>query len=284
MSVLRQAYYTDILQGSKPYTREQERSLFQRYRACTDEDSTEKARIENLLVRANLRFVYRVCLRYVQPPADRFDDIFTAGLDGLLYAIRTFKLESGNKLFSYAVWWVRQRVVVALKQEQTVHLPSNFWLSLKRLRQKQAECAASGTEMSDKQKEQLAFLEQASSSFGNISEFASAGGDDSEDKQALQVPDAASVSAFNAIDFALSEAADLNRLLQGVDPVDISILSWYYGLNETVPMTLADISDTVQKMYGCSMSRERVRQRLVGARARLRLNARKQGLLRDYVQ
>lgn len=283
MSVLRQAYYTDILQGSKPYTREQEQSLFQRYRACTDEDSAEKARIENLLVRANLRFVYRVCLRYVQPQADRFDDIFTAGLDGLLYAIRTFKFESGNKLVSYAVWWVRQRVVVALKQEQTVHLPSNFWLSLKRLRQKQAECEAAGTELSTKQKEQLSFLEQASSSFGNLSEFISAG-DDNEDKQALQVPDAASASTFEDIDFALSEAADLHRLLQGVDPVDISILSWYYGLNETVPMTLADISDTLQKMYGRDMSRERVRQRLVGARARLRINARKHGLLRDYVQ
>lgn len=65
------------------------------------------------LVRANLRFVVHVAKKYEGRGVD-MDDLVAEGSIGLLDAIQKFDLTKQVKFVSYAGWWVRQKMLVAL--------------------------------------------------------------------------------------------------------------------------------------------------------------------------
>jgi RNA polymerase primary sigma factor len=114
-------HYLAELSRFPPTTREQEIELAHRARAG-DESAV------NGLVVANLRFVVSVAKRY----RDRgvpFPDLVQEGNIGLMLAARKFDPELGVRFISYAVWWVRQRMLAALgRQGRAVRIPPR-WVS-----------------------------------------------------------------------------------------------------------------------------------------------------------
>jgi len=104
------AFVTDRL-----LDREGERLLFTRL-AAGDETAQEE------IVRANGRLVAGLAARHAG--AVSFEELFAAGLGGLLRATERFDLDRGFKFSTYAVWWIRQAIVRCVANTaRTIRVP-----------------------------------------------------------------------------------------------------------------------------------------------------------------
>ena len=77
------------------------------------------------LITANLRFVVS-CAKQYQNQGLPLIDLINEGNLGLSMAAEKFIPEKGFKFISYAVWWIRQSILLSLsKQSRTIRLPVN---------------------------------------------------------------------------------------------------------------------------------------------------------------
>lgn len=84
-----------------------------------DEDAIQK------LAKGNLRFVVSVAKQY-QHCGVPLSDLVSAGNIGLVKAAKRFDHTRGFKFISYAVWWIRQSITIAISEYlKTIRLPVN---------------------------------------------------------------------------------------------------------------------------------------------------------------
>ena len=101
--------YLKEIGGNRILTREEERCLFDRI-ARGDKSAN------NELITANLKFVVSVC-RQFQNQGLPMTDLISEGNLGLIRAAQCFDGSHTCRFISYAVWWIRQRILRALAEQ-----------------------------------------------------------------------------------------------------------------------------------------------------------------------
>lgn len=92
--------YMDESAKHPPLSREEEERLARAYIEGNDLSAANK------LVAANLRFVVKVAHEYSGYGLDLLD-LIQEGNIGLMMAVKKFDPDKGNRLISYATWWIR---------------------------------------------------------------------------------------------------------------------------------------------------------------------------------
>ena len=81
----------------------------------------------------NLRLATNLAMRYQRRGVD-LDDLVMEAVRGLIVAADKFDLTIGKRFTTYAVWWIRQKLLVAVSQQSsTVRLPINVRVKLGKL-------------------------------------------------------------------------------------------------------------------------------------------------------
>lgn len=98
-------------------------------------EAGERAR--QRLIEANLRLVLHVARRYQSPKIDPLDLIQEGNL-GLIQAVEHFEYRKGYKFSTYAIWWIRQKILRALAENpQAIVMPVHKREQLKQFQKAQ---------------------------------------------------------------------------------------------------------------------------------------------------
>lgn len=79
----------------------------------------KRLKVRAQIMEANLRWVLNIARRY-RFFGVPYNDIISEGYIGLLTAIDKFEPELGNRLSTYATWWIRQRILRYIINNQSV--------------------------------------------------------------------------------------------------------------------------------------------------------------------
>lgn len=67
---------------------------------------TKDPQLAQILVKSNLRFVVKIAAEYAKF-SSKLIDVIQEGNVGLMHAVKEFNPYKGNRLITYAVWWIR---------------------------------------------------------------------------------------------------------------------------------------------------------------------------------
>ncbi len=233
-------------------TPEEEVELAKRIRAG-DRKALDK------LTKANLRFVVSVAKQY-QNQGLSLSDLITEGNLGLIKSAQRFDETRGFKFISYAVWWIRQSILQALaEQSRIVRLPLNRVGTLNKLSRtfSQLEQKLKREPTADELAEELEVSAAEISDTMKIS-----GRHISVDAPFVQGEEHSLLDVLEndtehkPDDELINESlrTDIQRALSALTEREAGVLSYYFGLEGTHPMTLEEIGTRF------NLTRERVRQ------------------------
>ena len=255
------AYLREIARYS-PLRSEEEKALGERIRAG-DGEALKR------LVESNLRFVVAYAKRY-RGLGLPFLDLIHEGNLGLIEAARRFDPERNVRFITYAVWWVRQAMLLALsEQSHALRLPQKVAGQVARVQNVRERLGAelerepTAGEIAravDLSEEEVAAVDRLSASDISLS---AAIGDDGD----LELEDALEQSTIPPVEVELMRATLVERMrhmVSGLDEKERLVLGLRYGLDGDEPRTLQEIG----KRMG--VTRERVRQIESRAKEKLR--------------
>jgi RNA polymerase primary sigma factor len=256
--------YIEELRGEPVLTATQQKDLARAMRRTTDSEVREDARSE--LIRANLRFAFSVAKQY-QNRGVPLGDLVSEANAGLVRAADKYDPEVGVNFISYAVWWIRQALHSAVqRQGRTVQVPLNRAADLTRvsraqeiLRQKfgrepyEEEIATVADLSLDVTRGLVALLQPTRSGDAGRTLGETLVLERGEDEDVLP----GGVESD-------SRREAIARALEVLTPRDRRVLTLYFGLEGSRPMTLQEIAREL------GVTRERVRQLRDRALKRLR--------------
>lgn len=245
-------YFQDI-EAVRGLSSEKEKELSQRI-----QEGDEGALKE--LVQANLLFVVTIAKEY-RDKGLPFCDLISIGNLGLIMAAKRFDSAKGFRFITYAVWWIRQAILQAMKDQQhIVRLPLNkidelakIKKGLSRLEQKLGHLPESG-EIAE---ELSVNLDDMDMLLHMVQSPVSLEAPLNEDDPGRCFLDLLSDDSYQQMDESISQEelkTTIHRALKTLTEREALILCLYYGLSGQEPMTLEEVG----VYFG--LTRERIRQ------------------------
>lgn len=249
-----QSYLKEI-SHYKTLSREEEQELAIRAR---DGD----AEAMNKLIQANLKFVVKIASRY-QNRGLSLSELISEGNIGLIKAVEKFDPDKGIKLISYAIWWIKQRIMLAVSEKSSlIRVPMGKASSVNRIRAASDRIysetgeAATNEELSEMMQLPEKSIEQLQDQLVETTSF-----DDlmySSDFQEFTMRDIMrdeDLTDPQKIYYRDRIHDKLNKAIDSLDHREADIIRTYFGLNEDKEsQNFAQIAESL------GLSRERVRQ------------------------
>lgn len=225
------------------------------------------------MIKANLRLVVSMAKRYVPDrDPDTLLDLIQEGNVGLLRAVDRFKPERKTRFSTYAVYWIRQAILRALKARRVVRLPENVAdqvLRLQRTKQILYQLLGRDATTEEVAKEvdlslrEVTLLEEASNDVVSL-DATVRGQDDDEHTHLGEILEDAEAPRPQQVAHKELVRGLVISAVQSLPSREKKILELRFGLGDHHPHTLEDIG----QLFG--LSRERVRQLQNTALDRLR--------------
>jgi RNA polymerase primary sigma factor len=256
-------------------SREEER-FFAIKAAKGDRSAKEK------LIKSNLRFVVNVAKQY-QNQGLPLEDLISEGNIGLMNAIDKFDVTKGYHFISYAVWWIRQRILKAIcEKSRMIRLPMNRIYEISKIERMRDETTTKDgiTSKIEDIAKKLNMDKEIVAELLNIS----------KEMVSLDMPvyietDSTLLRDFveDKINKSPTETAinsslrdDINDVLKDLTPKEVEILEYRFGLNGKNQSSLREIGNKFR------LTKERIRQIEKRAIDRLKSHE-KVGLLKNYL-
>ncbi len=247
--------YLNEISKYKTLTREEEHELGIKARNG-DADAM------NRLIQANLKFVVKIASRY-QNRGLSLSELISEGNIGLIKAIEKFDPDKDIKLISYAIWWIKQRIMLAVSEKSSlIRVPLGKSSAAHRVKATQdrifAETGENATtnELSErmhitgKSIDQLKGQIPETSSFDEILST-----DDFQDYTAKELLIDKDGSDPQSLYYHERMQEKIHQAIDKLDAREADIIRTYFGLNEShESRNFAQIAEVM------GLSRERVRQ------------------------
>jgi len=211
------------------------------------------------LINANLRFVISVAKQY-QNLGVSLADLINEGNLGLIEAAQRFDETRGFKFISYAVWWIRQAIILALaNQTRIVRLPLNRITHINKIKklllelEQKYEREPSILEISQTLEQSLTSVTVAIKN-ARLQISMDAPLVQGEEENMYDVLSSEDVSSPDKELLMDSLRKEIDRALNTLTWKEANIIRCYYGLNGMHPHSLTEIAEKF------NLTNERVRQ------------------------
>jgi RNA polymerase primary sigma factor len=221
------------------------------------------------LVESNLGFVIKVALEYRNAGLP-LEDLFAEGSLGLIEAVKHFDPEKGNRFITYAVWWIRKAILIALSNSsRLVKLPAYRQKRIRELRDTERQLQhslgrkPSRTEIRERFSARRSTVDRLLQlDYRELSLDAPANSQ-TDMKLFDKLADSRESSPE---DFFLRREGKtlLREAVAELNERERNIITYRFGLSDDPPLTLTEIGDQL------GLSRERVRQLEQDIKKRLR--------------
>ncbi len=288
-----------------PLSREHERLIFSQFRYLRDRlalidkndpeyDQLERKiqKIQDTIVRANIRFVCVVARPFSVRHKVDIEDMVAEGIIGLMRAMEKFDIVANTKFISYAVYWIRNHMERSLEHAYTVRLNygvirnvEGFKRDRHRIEQ-MLERSVSLREAVDRNEECTTKPSWDSETWDLIEEGHVVSLDKSyfnDDDDTAGISIAQRLQDPNEVDPLVSrrvadQRAYINEMLtKALDYRERKAVEWFYGLNGNAKRTCEAIARDL------NFSRQRVSQILEVAERKLLRHARTYGRFSDLI-
>jgi len=238
----------------------------------------------NMLTNANLRFVVSCAKNYVNRGL-ALSDLINEGNIGLIRAAQLFDETRGFKFISYAVWWIRQAMDIAIKEQvRSIRVPLNKQLGMTgvlrqidKLEQKleREPTLSEIAEAMGKSEAQVADFMQSNARTSFLDDYIPAG--DHENSSLMDFIEDSSERAVDDWIEVESRNIDLVQMLSLLTSRERKVIVKIFGVLGNKTSNMTEIGDEFK------LTKERIRQIKKAAMEKLKKTP-KYGYLTDYIQ
>lgn len=260
--------YLDEISDIKMFTPEEEAE-------CSIKAANGDRKAGDELIERNLRFVVSVAKQY-ETAYVNLEDLVNEGNIGLIMAAEKYRVSTGFKFITYAVFWIRKMILEYLaKNGRIIRLPANKISGLSKYNQQVSE-------LEQKLGRNVEFGEMISElgvdfSIEDIEEFEEIANFQLESldntitngDNATNLYEMMADESFKPTDHLVSDSdlkIEINTVLETLKPRDREIIVLLFGLNGEPPLTLKEVGEKV------GLTREMVRQIKQKSLEKLKLN------------